>query len=159
VTAPVMTPAPADEPQAATIEWLLDQTRNGYDHDYRAWGRAVAALATEFPDLLEQLATEAATARARSRITREARRTVDGVARLIADSETGQATLWTEWTDAEKVRAYGSRIEREGDAKVALGRRMKAVADAMDLAPGLTASEAWASIGGDPALLDEAEAA
>lgn len=45
MTAPVMVPAPADEPEAATIDWLLDQTRNGYETDYRAWARSVAATA------------------------------------------------------------------------------------------------------------------
>jgi hypothetical protein len=158
VTAPVMTPAPADEPEAATIEWLLDATRNGYEHDYRAWGRAAAALATEFPDLLEQLAVESLTARARGRVTREAKRTADGVARVIADAETGQVTAWPDWTDSIKVRTTGDRIEREGRQKVVLGRRMKAVADAMDMVGGgVSGRDAWAAIGGDASLLDEAE--
>ena len=157
MTAPVLTPAPADDDRPVNVEWLLDQTRNGYETDYRAWGRAAATLASEYPDLLDQLAAEALTARARGRVTREAKRTADGVARLIADAETGQASLWTEWTDPDKVRAHGARIEREGDRKVALGRRMQAVAGAMDINPGMSASDAWAAIGGDPALLDEAE--
>lgn len=157
MTAPVMAPVPADEPEAATIEWLLDTTRNGYEHDYRAWARSAASLASEFPEIRDALVIEALSARCRHRVTREAKRTADGVARLIADAETGQASFWTLWTDAEKVRAYGDRIEREGRQKVELGRRMKAVAGAMDLHPGLTAADAWAAIGGDPSLLDEAD--
>lgn len=157
MTAPTLTPAPADGDQPATVEWVLDATRNGYEHDYRAWGRSAAALASEFPDLLHLLAIEALTARARGRVTREAKRTADGVTRVLADAETGQASLWVLWTDSEKVRIHGDRIEREGRQKVALGRRMKAVADAMDLHPGMTAQDAWAAVGGDPAALDEAE--
>ena len=158
MTAPVMAPAPADEPEAATIEWLLDTTRNGYETDYRAWARSAASLASEFPELRDALVIEALNARCRGRMTREAARTADGVARVLADAETGQISAWPDWTDAAKVRMEGQRTRRIGQRYLDRGDRMIAVADAMDLAgEGVSGRDAWAAIGGDPSLLDEAD--
>ena len=157
MTAPLMPTTLSDDLPPATIEWVLAQTRNGWSQDYRSWGISAAALLREFPELMAAVTIEAMVAKARHHMTREARRTADGIARVLADAETGQVTAWPDWTDPERVRAHGDRIEREGRQKVALGRRMKAVADAMDLAPGATARAAWVAIGGDPAALDEAE--
>lgn len=160
MTAPVLIPAPADEPEAVTIDWLLTATRNGYDHDYRAWGRAAAALATEYPDLRDQLVIEALNARCRKRMTREALRTADGIARVLADAMTGQVSAWPEWTDPRMVREEGERAKRLGKRHIDRGNLMIAVADAMDLsAEGTSARDAWVSFGGDPSALDEAEEA
>lgn len=158
MTAPVMAPAPSEDSHPLTVDWILDQTRNGYDTDYRQWARSAASLASEFPELRDALVIEALNARCRNRMTREAQRTADGIARVIADAETGQVSAWPEWTDSKKVRDEGIRAERTGQRHIARGRRMQAVADAMDIAPaGTSARDAWAAIGGDPFLLDEAE--
>lgn len=158
MTAPVLIPAPSEEPTPVTVEWILDQTRNGYETDYRAWGRAAAALASEWPDIRDALVIEALNARCRGRMTREAKRTADGIARVIADAETGQVSAWPDWTEPQRVRDEGVRTQRLGERHIARGRLMQAVADAMDMsAAGTSARDAWVSFGGDPTALDEAD--
>ncbi len=140
-----------------TVEAILTDTRPVDRSDYRSWGRAAAAVVSGHPVLAEAELIGAMTAKARSRVTREQKRTGDGVARMLADIETGQASLWMTWVDPIKVRATGERIEAEGGRKTALGQRMQQAADCMDAHEGLSAYAAWLAEDLDPAALDAAE--
>jgi hypothetical protein len=146
-----------------TIEAILDETRNGFTDDYRAWGAAAAAVVVQDTDLTFDLVRKQCEASARQRLAREARRLKDGLARLVADRETGQMTIWTTWTDVARLRREGRRLITEGSVKAATGRRMLWAADCVEAHPGMTAFDAWVAEGLDPAEMlpadDEAAAA
>lgn len=139
-----------------TIESILDETRPADATDYREWGRAAGRLLADHPEQAVDVLIEAMTAKARQRIAREQSRTRDGIARFVADQESGQLSAWSEWSDADKLRQIGLRLVKEGDKKIRLGQLMQQAADCIEAHPGATARDAWMAEGLDVATLDAA---
>lgn len=146
-----------------TIEAILSETRPADPFDYTEWGARAGRALAEHPEEAVAVLIAAMTARARGRIAREASRTRDGLARMVADAETGQMSVWETWTSAPKLRLVGRSFIAEGQTKLRLGQLMQQAADCIDAHPGLTAREAWAAEGLDvgelDAAADDAEAA
>lgn len=133
-----------------TLEAILEETRNGFTDDYRSWGAAAAEAVLRDETLTADLVRKQCEAAARQRMAREARRLNGGLARLVADRETGQMTIWTSWTDPARLRREGTRLMAEGEQKALLGQKMLQAADYVEEHPGMTAFEAWVAEGRDP---------